>query len=186
MGIGPFQKAFYRMEIELRPNRQASGTIENYALYRRFSDFLIFYNTLLQNFGTEKVKVTYGIQFPEKENTGTFGSTFNSIIQHRIPLLQAFINKALQIEDIHSLSPTSLFFDLKNKGTSGARRQLGDKRVLKEVIAKTKPGKYGVLEFWESSFVVLTQQGRLFILKNLYDDLSSSTLSLSLGKGGKK
>jgi len=97
--------------------------------------------------------------------------------------LQQLIDRILIIEGIESNAFYGSFFDTKNRGCSGARRQLGDKQIVKEILVRMKPGN-SYFEFsWESAFVVLTTVGRLYILRSLYDDLSNPVQEKSLANG---
>lgn len=187
LGYTPLCHALYRLEIEITSQNVLRGkpSTGRYALYRRFQDFEKLYHSVVQTYGIQRVVEDYCItpDLVQKESFGSFASSFQSVIARRMVSLQQLVDRLLTIEGIETNAFYASFFDTKNRGCSGARKQLGDKQIVKEILVRVKPGNTYFEFSWESSFVVLTTKGRLYILRSLYDDLSNPVQEKSLANG---
>lgn len=171
------------MDVKLLMHGGANGVV-NYTLYRRYSQFLALYTSLEAALGSEAL-LRRDVAMPEKEKMGGYYSTFKIIVDKRMITLQKFITSVLaNIDNVELQSCFQEFFDVKSRGASGAQRALGEKAIVKEVLALVKPG-LTLLDslMWQSCFVVLTTPGQLFILRSMYDDLASPIVLLPVGNG---
>jgi len=150
---------------------------ESWSVYRRFSEFLKLHKQLVAVMGEEFFK-TAEIVPPEK----TVGSNFKSVVVKRQDELQTYLFKILSIDEIDKQTSVTKFLDFESKGLSGAAKDLGQNQILLETLASVKPCK-DVMELWQSSYVVLTKSGTIFVLRNLYDSVSSPLVSFSLVNG---
>ena len=152
--IYPF--TLYRIEI--------TQDNEHCTIYRRYNDFLVLNNYLVDDKKELKVK----IYFPCKAML----SQRSEIIELRLKSLQNYLNVVLEVIDIGKDKMFLKFVDHKMKGKSRACQDLPKNHIVFETICQIKRGVLPI-EIWSTYFVVLTKHGTIFVFSNIYDHINN-------------
>ena len=170
-----FTHTHYKLDVSLLLHGGPNGIVQ-YALYRRYSQFRRLFEDIEKIYGKEALE-SAGLIIPEKKIMGAYYSTFKSVVDARTVQLNTFLSTLLAFERIELHECVQQFFDIRAQGTSGPAKELGKNNIIKEALAQVKPGLSSI-EFFSSSFIIITKTGYLYVLKSMYDNIRDSILEL--------
>ena len=170
-----FTHTHYKLDVSLLVHGGPNGIVQ-YALYRRYSQFRRLYEDIERIYGKDSL-VNAGLIMPEKKLMGAYYSTFKSVVEARTSQLNTFLTVLLAFERIEFHECVQQFFDVRNQGTSGPAKELGKNNIIKEALAQVKSGLSSI-EFFSSSYIIITKTGYLYVLKSMYDNIKDSILEL--------
>eukprot|EP00981_Chlorochromonas_danica_P003607 scaffold667_cov168-Ochromonas_danica.AAC.14 len=101
-----------------------------------------------------------------------FGSRFNTspdVLTKRKTGLQEYLNQMLTLSELTDDIDVLDFLDSKGKGLSGIVREMGTDSVAKECIAQVKIIQSFPFTFWSWAYLVLVNDGTLYVFKSKYD-----------------
>jgi hypothetical protein len=101
------------------------------------------------------------------------------VIKIRTTSLQQYIRKLLDDEELMNDSNVKTFFDAINMGKSGASLDLPGGQILLETIGSVKRGIFPA-QLWYTYFFVLTKQGTIYILRSVYDSISTPLVAFPI------
>ena len=177
VGGGPWRHAEYRLEVGFEGR--------TWVVYRRFSAFCDLDKSLREALGPEKAAnpEVWTAELPAKIGSSAV-SSFQAVVELRLPTLQTYLDTVLAYdagggERIAMEKAFGIFFDLDNKGASGATQELGATAVVRESFARTRDARH-LLTLWHNYFIAVTNRGVLYVLKGLYDKPSEAVMSIPL------
>jgi hypothetical protein len=144
-----------------------------WCVYRRYSEFEKLHSVICHDVGEEFAAQTYLL--PEKSIQAKF---LKEAIEKRGIELQKYMDDILSNEEICCKDYLLEFFDCNCKGISGAQKDLGSS-LLYETLGYAKPC-VSLIELWMSCFIVMSKQGTIFILRNMYDGISDAIVAFPL------
>ncbi len=154
----------------------------SWAVYRRYSEFQMFHDSLLSVYGTEQF-AAFRIIFPGKSYTGASLGTLDFIAERRASGLSLFLRNLLQIQDIERNDTVVDFLDITHKGVSGLRRELVGEKVILESFVKMKHIKR-TAGLWATYYVAVLSTGNVIVVPMLYDDSSKVITNMIVSNGG--
>ena len=171
---GLFSYTVYRIDVFFSGN--------SWCIYRRYNAFKKLHEELVKLFPEDRLTES-GIILPEN-GLGLLskGVVFSEVVIKRMEEFQRYLRAVLDIEAMTTLDCVTSFFDYKNKGVSGAVIELGASGVICETMALVKPCKR-LVEVWNSCFIVLTKQGTIYVLRNIYDSISDPLVAFPVSFG---
>jgi len=185
VGGGPFRHAEYKCEVSFEG--------EKWIIYRRFSAFVGLDRQIRALLG-EKVedKETWTAVLPDKVLMGgTLASSFTSVVSNRLGPLQRYLSAVLKYDtsggerrEVDKI--LSQFFDIENKGASGAAMELGGKNLVREVFARTRDAT-SIFSLWHNYFLVISRRGNaftLYVLRSMYEKIADAVLTIPLSQEG--
>jgi hypothetical protein len=108
------------------------------------------------------------------------GGTFKTVISERLIGLQKYLDIIVTIEGIEGIECFISFLDLKSKGLSGVRSQLGENKINIESFLPVKINKGYLDSVWKTFYVILLSSGSLHIFYSMYSKIETSLFSMSL------
>jgi len=177
VGGGPWRHAEFRLEVNFEGRA--------WVIYRRFKAFCELDRELRAALGSEKAdnKEVWSAELPPKIGSSAV-SSLQTVVDFRMPVLQNYLDTVLSYdagggERIAMEKAFNKFFDVDNKGTSGAVKELGQQAVVRECFARVRDARH-MLTMWHNYFIVVTNRGVLYVLQGLYDAPSTAVLSIPL------
>jgi hypothetical protein len=157
----------------------------SWVIYRRYKAFSDLDKELRAALGDDKAanKEVWSAELPPKIGSSAV-SSLQTIVDIRMPALQLYMDTVLSYsteggERIAMEKAFSQFFDLENKGVSGAVQELGPLAVVRESFARVRDARH-LLTMWHNYFIVVTNRGVLYVLQGLYEKPTSAILSMPL------
>lgn len=166
----------YHTEYQLQVAAEGS----TWVIYRRFNHFSNLHLKLLSILGEDEAKTVLQ-PLPDKSPLGSYFSTSDSFTTSRKAGLQNYLESLVQINDENVRREVLVFVDVDGKGLSGAVKEFGANSILKEAFAKSRQGS--IANLWSITYVVLLKDGRLFIMKSMYDESAKAVSQWNL-RGG--
>lgn len=195
-GLQVYPHTLYRVEV--------TNNGDNWYIYRRFSEFHCLYTKFAENQNDEKLKDL----FPERAFLSTRSEVINErmskLQQFIIQLLKiedidnnSTVQKFFDFDGKGQSGPVrdlgEIFIEMKFMSSSfldcillllsrlGLINLLiaGLNQIIFETFCQVKPGLLP-LEFWTDSFVVLTKQGTIYVMKGIYDPITAPYIAYSV------
>jgi len=173
-GGGVNQWTVYVIEVRLDDN--------SWVVYRRYSSFEALHNAMSSR--VDAMTRTYlNKNFPERE-LGSFFGTFGFTVDKRVQVLKRYLGLLLMHPQLVTDPILMSFLDTEDKGICGVARAVGVNGVNLEGFVDMSLPDYANL-VWTTCYMVLTKDGKLYALEDIYFPVEQAFLTVDLKLGGK-